>query len=230
MFALYHDGKGAEGPAKGPKCWSKPQSLWRPHDQSPCLLKPQFRLSTCNLGIFQSICHLETVDQHEAKKAKAFEQKMEKDVFHATIKTPERAGRGEARELRPGVGNLTLGFEAGKLVFFAAGAVQAAEALEAGAGQGSSAPPPCPPAWMTIRHVRPLRKRRASAPHGCQRPTCQSPSCHKYHSPRKTVLGKFNTPPQPDSFEGITKQGRADVTPLFLSKKLVWEEQRRSSS
>ena len=126
-----------------------------------------------------------------SQKSKSLPTKMEREVFHATIKDTREQGVARHWSCGPGVGILRLGFEGGKLVSVAASTVQAAEALEVGARRGLSVPPPCPPACLTTGHVRPLRKRRTSAPLGCHRPTCQSPSCHKCHIPRKTVLGKF---------------------------------------
>lgn len=91
-----------------------------------------------------------------------------------------------------------------------------------------------------FRHPAAHGARPAAAPAqgpalpGCHRPKCQSPSCHECPIQAKPVpLGKFNffSSPKPDSFKGNTNsKGELDLTPQFLSKKLVWGEQRRRSS
>lgn len=186
-------------------------------------------------GHFPKHCHLETGNQRQSQESKkTFEQKWKRKVFPETnqdtrargVARHGSCGRAGSRDSQAGVVSGQTGHLRRQLSL---------EAVAVGARGGSSVPPPRTPARLTTGHVRPLPRHRALAPLDCHRPTCQSPSCHKCHIPRKKTtvhLGKFTfSPLKPDSFKGsINSKGELDATARFLSNKLARGEQRRSRS
>lgn len=120
----------------------------------------------------------------------------------------------------------------GKLGNVAASSVLEAEALEVGARcvvrsaawssspaayGADSAPAPAQGARLRLAVIG----RRANLP----------PATNVTFQEKPVPLGKFNfSPMKPDSLQGSTNsKGELSLTPQFLSKKLVWGEQRRSS-